>query len=211
MANCVWPGPSPGDEEFVAVANIDSDTGGRLLANWVMENTEPGQIIIVQGIVGQGFSEKIDEGFDGVISSDWEVVVREQGFFDPAAAVQIVETALQAHPDASIIIDYAAVMAGGISTFLQTNGIENITHLTSDIDEPLLDWFGTPYLAGTRYFSPADLGRLPTLELRKALEGGTPTFEVGIEQLMATAENIDQVIVDIPFNHPEFDEITTKL
>ncbi len=212
VGHALWPGPSTGDEFFTSVAALDSVAGGRLIGEWIVENTEPGQIIVSQGIVGQGFSERIDEGLDAVLEgTDWEIVVREQGFFDPAVAVEIVETGIQANPDVSIIIDYSASMAGGISSFLENNGIENITHLTSDIDDNLLQWFGTPYLAGTRYYSPAQTGLLPALEVRKAIEGGTPTFEQPIDQVIATADNIDQVIADNPFNYPEYNDITSNI
>ena len=75
--------------------------GGTLIGEYLKEKLPTGgKICVVQGIVGQGFSELIDQGLDAAIAgTDFEVVAREQGFFDRTKAVAVVETAFQANPD----------------------------------------------------------------------------------------------------------------
>ena len=121
--NCIWPGPSDADQFFDGVAELDSVEGGRLIGEYLKANATPGKIVVVQGVVGQGFSEKIDEGLDEVLAgTDFEVVVREQAFFDRTQAVGVVETAFQAHPDISIIVAYSASMSNGIAQWLKDQG-----------------------------------------------------------------------------------------
>ena len=208
VSNCLWAAPSDSDEFYVGVAALDSVEGGRLIGNWIVENVSGGgKICVVQGVVGQGFSERIDEGLDEVLAdTDFEVVTREQGFFDRATAVQVVETALQIDPDISIIVDYAAAMSNGISQWLSDQGRDDIVHITSDADAEMMEWITTPYLQATRYYSSAETGLIATQAVLAALAGDDVLFETPITQVMATAEDIDDVVAENPFFYDEFAE-----
>lgn len=200
VSNCLWPGPSSSDEFFVGVAALDSVEGGRLIGRWLVDNVEPGPIVVVQGVVGQGFSERIDEGLDEILDgTGFEVVVRQQGFFDRAQAVNVVQDAYIANPDIVAIVDYAATMSNGISAWMQDEGLDGIAHVTSDADEEMMSWITTPYLAATRYYSSAETGLIAARAVLTALDGGTPEFETPISQVIATAENIDAVVAANPF------------
>ncbi|MFT6391096.1 MAG: ribose transport system substrate-binding protein, partial [Ilumatobacter sp.] len=160
VGNCIWPGPSDADEFFNGVAEIDSVEGGRIIGRYLVEQLpEGGKIVVVQGVVGQGFSERIDEGLDEVLAgTNLEVVVREQGFFDRVGAVEVVQNAFTANPDIVAIVDYAAAMSNGICQWMEDERIENVLHVTSDADAEMVTWFGTPYLSATRYYSSAQTG-----------------------------------------------------
>jgi ribose transport system substrate-binding protein len=203
--NCIWPGPSEVDQYFVGVAEIDSVEGGRLIGEWLKENVEPGKIAVVQGVIGQGFSERIDEGLDEALEgTDFEIVVREQGFFDRTQAVGVVETAFQAHPDLAVIVAYSASMSNGIAQWLQDNGKEGVTHVSSDADEEMVSWMKTPYLQATRYYSSAQTGLIATTAVLQALAGETPEFRTKVDQVIATPETIDQLAEENPYMFMEF-------
>lgn len=203
---CIWPGPSESDKFFNGVARLDSVEGGRLLGNYLKEQLpDGGDIVVVQGVVGQGFSERIDEGLDEVLEgSGLEVVVREQGFFDRVQAVDVVQTAFQAHPDLVAIVDYAAAMSNGICTWMEDEGIDNVIHVTSDADEEMVGWLKTPYLNATRYYSSAETGLIATNAVLEVLGGGSPEFGIDISQVIATGDNIDQVSEDNPYMFFDF-------
>ncbi|WP_433496723.1 sugar ABC transporter substrate-binding protein [Sphaerimonospora sp. CA-214678] len=205
-ALALWAAPGPLDEYAEGVSFVDSIGGGTLIGNWLKENVRPGKVVVVQGVVGQGFSERIDQGLDAALAgSGFEIVVREQGYFDRSKAVGVVERALQAHPDVSVIVSYAAAMGDGIAAYLKQNDLTTITHVTSDADAEMLDWLGTPYLSATRYYSAAETGLLAAQAVRAALEGGTPTFENTVFQDMMTGENKDALIAKSPMNYPQFE------
>lgn len=206
VSNCLWAQPSDSDEFYAGVAALDSVEGGRMIGSWIVENVSGGgKICVVQGVVGQGFSERIDEGLDEALAdSDFEVVTREQGFFDRATAVQVVETALQVDPDISIIVDYAAAMSNGISQWLSDQGRDDIVHITSDADAEMMEWIKTPYLQATRYYSSAETGLIGTQAVLAALGGDEVEFETPITQVMATADDIDDVVEANPFFFEEF-------
>lgn len=208
VSNCLWAGPGETDELYVGVAALDSAEGGRMIGNWLIENVpDGGKICVVQGVVGQGFSERIDEGLDEVLADTaFEIVTREQGFFDRATAVQVVETALQVDPDITIIVDYAAAMSNGISQWLSDQGRDDIVHVTSDADAEMMEWIKTPYLLATRYYSSAETGLIGTQAVLAALAGEEVTFETAITQQMATADDIDDIVETNPFFYDEFAE-----
>jgi ribose transport system substrate-binding protein len=205
VGNALWPGEGEADEYFAGVASLDSVEGGRMIGEWLKENAEPGPVIVVQGIVGQGFSELIDEGLDEALEgSGFEVVVREQGFFARDTATEIVESGLQANPDVTAIVAYSASMSNGVAAYLKANAIENITHVSSDADDEMFEWLGTPYLAATRYYSAAQTGVLAAKAVRAVIEGNEPEFEGIVEQEIVTAENAEDVIAKNPYRYEEY-------
>ncbi|MHB1517245.1 MAG: sugar ABC transporter substrate-binding protein [Acidimicrobiales bacterium] len=203
--NALWPGPSSADKYFTAVADVNSVLGGQLIGNWLKANATPGKMIVVEGILGQGFSGHIDRGLnESLKGTNFQVVVRQQGFYSPATATSIVETGLQAHPDVNTIVTYSASMSDGVAAYLKSKGITNITHVASDCDETLVTYFGTPYLKATRYYSAAQTGLVVATAVRAALEGKPHNFNYPIKELIATAANIHQVIASDPFDYPQY-------
>lgn len=211
-ALAIWAAAGPIDAYADGVSALDSVAGGKMIGEWLIENGKPGKTIVVQGVVGQGFSERIDEGLDQALAgSGFDVVVREQGFFDRSKAIGVVERALQAHPDATTIVSYAAAMGDGIASYLQQNKIDGITHVTSDGDKEMLEWVQTPYLAASRYYSAAETGLIAGGIVRKVIEGKKPEFKNPIYQTMMTAETRDSVLNEHPMSYPEFDGVLNGL
>ena len=205
VGNALWPGESDADQYFAGVAALDSVQGGRMIGEWLIANATPGPVIVVQGIVGQGFSERIEEGLDAALEgSGFTVAVREQGFFARDTATTIVESGLQANPGVTAIVAYAASMSNGIAAYLESSGITGITHVSSDADEEMFTWLGTPYLAASRYYSAAQTGLLAAQAVLASLDGGDVTFDNAVDQVIVTAENADQVTTDNPYRYPEF-------
>lgn len=212
-ANSLWPGASDADKYFTAVAALDSVKGGTLIGEY-LKTTLPagGKICVVQGIVGQGFSELIDKGLDASIAgSKFKVVAREQGFFDRTKAVAVVETAFQANPDLAVIVAYSASMSDGIAQWLKDNGKDTVLHVSSDADEEMITWIKTPYLKASRYYSAAQTGLIAGQGLLKALKGEKPDFKTEVDQVMATADNIDDVVAKNPFVYAEFKDKVANL
>jgi ribose transport system substrate-binding protein len=211
-AVALWAAPGPLDQYVSGVSFVDSIGGGVMIGEWLKKNAKPGKVIVVQGVVGQGFSERIDQGLDQALAgTGFTVVVREQGYFDRAKAIGVVERALQAHPDTSVIVSYAAAMGDGIASYLKQQNITGITHVTSDADAEMLDWLGTPYLAATRYYSAAETGLLAAKTIRDVLEDGKPTFENKVFQEMMTPDNKDELLATSPLRYPEFDHVVKGL
>lgn len=205
VGNALWPGKGDADQYYAGVAALDSVEGGRMIGEWLKKNAKPGPVIVVQAIIGQGFSERIDEGLDAALSgSGFTVVVRDQGFFDRDKATKIVESGLQAHPDVTAIVAYSASMSNGIASFLKANNITTITHVSSDGDDEMFTWLGTPYLAADRYYSAAQTGLVVAEAVRAQLEGKEVTFSGTIAQSMVTKDTAQAAIDANPYRYKEF-------
>jgi ribose transport system substrate-binding protein len=210
--NALWPGKSSADKYFTGVAYVDSTKGGTLIGEYLKAHAKPGKVIVVQGILGQGFSEFIDKGLDASLAgTGFSVAVRQQGFYDRTKATNIVQTGLAAHPDATCIVTYSASMSDGVAQYLKSKNITSITHVASDCDEELVTWLKTPYCNATRYYSAAQSGLLAAKAVRAKLEGGTPTFLNNLTEEIATGSNIDAIRAADPFDYPQFASQTSSL
>jgi len=203
--NALWPGASAADKYFTGVAFVDSTKGGVLIGDYLKTNAKPGKMIVVQGILGQGFSEFIDAGLNSSLAgTKFDIVVRQQGFYSTTTAANIVETGLAAHPDVTAIVTYAASMGDGVASLLKSKGLSHITHVSSDCDETLVKWLKTPYCAATRYYSAAESGLKAATAVRAKLEGGSPIFLNRLKEEMVTGDTIDAERQSLPFDYPKF-------
>jgi len=205
MGNALWPGPSAADQDFAGVAALDSVAGGRMIGDWLKANSTPGPVVVVQGILGQGFSERIDQGLDASLAgSGFQVVVREQGFFEREKATTIVESALQAHPDARAIVSYSASMSNGIAALLKAKNLTNIAHVSSDGDDEMFTWLGTPYLRACRYYSAGQTGVLAAKAVRGVLEGHPEPFQGAVAQQVITGDTAKAAIAANPYRYAQY-------
>lgn len=203
--NALWPGPSSADKYFTSVAYVDDTQGGHMIGQYLKAHAKPGPLIVVEGILGQGFSEPIDAGLDAELKgSGFSVAVRQPGFFDRTKATNIVETGLQAHPDVTGIVTYSASMSDGVAQYLKSQNRTDLTHVASDCDQELVTWLKTPYCNATRYYSAAQSGLVVAKAVRAKLEGGSFAFKNVLNEVMATGASIDQVTGSDPFDYPQY-------
>jgi ribose transport system substrate-binding protein len=102
-------------------------------------------------------------------------------------------------------------MSDGIAQWLKDNGKDAVVHVSSDADEEMIGWLKTPYLKATRYYSAAQTGLIAGQGVLKALNGEKPEFKVNVDQVIATADNIDQVVADNPYIFEEFKDKVANL
>ncbi|AEA25385.1 MULTISPECIES: sugar ABC transporter substrate-binding protein [Pseudonocardia] len=199
-----WP-TKTADAPATAIAWADWTQKGRDMGEYIKAHARPGKLIVVQAILGQQYTELIDAGLDeSLAGSGFTVAVREQGFYDRTKATNIVQSGLQAHPDATGILTYAASMGDGVAQYLQSIKKSDVVHVSSDCDEEMLTWLRTPYLAATSFHSAAQSGLLVAQAVRTKIEGGSPTFLNELTLATATGDNIGDVIATTPFEYPEF-------
>ncbi len=199
-----WPVKTP-QKDFTAAAWADWTEKGRQMGDYVKSHARPGNVIVVQAILGQQYSELIDDGLNqSLAGTPYKIVVRDQGFYDRTKATNIVQTGLRAHPDATAVITYAASMGDGVAQYLQSINKTDVTHITSDCDEELLTWLKTPYCNAAAFHSAAQSGLLVARALRTKLAGGQPTYLNVLDQAIVTSANVDSVVQKTPFQYPAF-------
>lgn len=199
VATALSPGPGQGDKFFAGAVDTHSEDGGRQIGRW-LDETVTGEtgVIVVQGLLGQGVSEPLDRGLAeaiGATRGKLRVVFRGPGNLDGGEAVGVVRAGLAAHPNAKVVVDYAAVMGDAIAGYLRSAGKEDIVHITNEAGPATARWLRTPYLRATRYYSPADTGRKAVRIVLDALEAGdmqADPFSPGVDASIRTARDLSR-------------------
>jgi ribose transport system substrate-binding protein len=224
----IWFPVNPeADRVYYAALQLDTDRGGQLTVDFIgrEQGITRGKILEITGLDAQPFTEGYKAGIRRALKQypGLQVAASQQGFYTADGALKVLKPMLSAHPDAKVIIDYAAEMGVAIAQELQREGVRDVLHVTSDGNERMIPWLsrdGGAYLKGDRWFSPAEQGIAATRILRNKLERGEdPTTEnVGLEgwtvvpgsrdpivvttrQEMATAQNIERLP---PFGYPQY-------
>jgi ribose transport system substrate-binding protein len=163
VIDALYPGPNGNADKYYAGAiAYGGQAGGAMLASAAAKAApRGGQVIVVQGLLGQGASETLDRGLDATLARhpNLRVVARGPGGLTAAGALAMVRAAFASNPRANVVIDYGAVMGDAIAGFLQATGRRNVVHLTTGATPQTPRWLGTPYLKATLYWPAAEVGR----------------------------------------------------
>jgi ABC-type sugar transport system substrate-binding protein len=191
--NALYPGPGGQSDKFwAAVVSYGGEDGGNALARYVAQKApQGGEVIVVQGLPGQGASEPMDRGLDAGLAGhpNLRVVARGPGGLTADGALAVVRNAFAQHPNAKIVIDYNAVMGDAIAGFLRATGRRDVLHVTAGATPATGALLGTPFLNATLYWSAAEVGRTAAEALLSVVkdedEQGDP-FVHTIDQSMRT-------------------------
>jgi ribose transport system substrate-binding protein len=163
VMNALYPGPNGNADKYYAGAiAYGGEDGGALLASAAVRAApRGGQVVVVQGLLGQGATEPMDRGLDAALERhpNLRVVARGPGNLTASGALAMVRAAFAGNPRANVVIDYGAVMGDAIAEFLQATGRRNVVHLTAGATPQTARWLGTPYLKATLYWPAAEVGR----------------------------------------------------
>jgi ribose transport system substrate-binding protein len=131
----LYPGPGgAGDKFFAAAVDPGSEDAGRRVGDWLVRHVPGGgEVVVVQGLPGQGQSEQLDRGLDSALSghSRFRVVARGPGGLDGPDAVAMVKAALARHPRARIVVDYGGAMSEAIAAYLRASGRTDVVHVSA--------------------------------------------------------------------------------
>lgn len=205
VVNLAWAQPTSADEVYAARVQIDNLKGGRMIAEWLGENADPGEILVVEGAKGNEFNDQLLQGLrEGVaeLGAGWSIAGVEQGFYLRDRAITAAQNLMSAHPNAKIVVDFAAEMGVGIASYLEREGRRDVVHVTSDGNPEMASWMKKGYISAVRYYSSAEEGRIGTRLMLDALEGNRS----GITQVpmsMETPETIDGALESTPVCYPE--------
>jgi ABC-type sugar transport system substrate-binding protein len=210
-------GPGPLDPHIVGSVRQDARVAD--IAEWVVNNTDPCEVLLVPSVLGQGFSETytqtLEEAFEKFGGDKWKIVGAAEGRYDRFKSRAAVDGLLKEHPNAKIIIDYAAEMAIGIAQYLKANDRTDIVTITSDCTEEMVPWVKSGGVTATRYYSPAWHGLTGVQVLRKYLEEGgqkqLEAVEVPVADVIVTKDNIDEWVEKQPICYPEYFENVVRI
>lgn len=232
VANLWYPTSKEADSVYYAALQLKPGVGGKLVVDYIAKNQgiTSGQILEIIGLDAQPFSEGYKADIRRALQQypGLQVVASQQGLYTAQGAVKVLRPMLAAHPEAKVIIDYAAEMGDAIADELKRQKITNMLHITSDGNDrmtPLLSLDGGAYLKANRWYSPAEQGIVATRILRNKLERSADpsTANVALKGWDVEPGTKDPVIVNArqeletaknahglpPFGYSQFDSKIT--
>lgn len=203
-----WNPPATDGEEFVGKIYIDDPKGIEVTTDWVKENVDPTEVLLVYGAPGDPTSEAwadgITEAIDG-LGGGFKVVDKQPGMFDRTASQTAAENMFTAHPDAGLIIAYAAEMAIGVSNYLQRSGNGDVQLVSSDWSPEMEELMEEGKISADRYYSPAQQGILGIETLLKSVEeDGKYQGIVKVPNELTTGETMKAAVEKTPACYDEF-------
>ncbi|MBN1329952.1 MAG: sugar ABC transporter substrate-binding protein [Candidatus Heimdallarchaeota archaeon] len=109
--------PQPGDVEIASYIGGNGVYGGLLLGEWTADNFAEANVVVIEGIPGEGSNER----FDG-----WSVITKyypnikvldsQIADWDEGKALTVMENFLEAYPDIDLVIGLCDSMALGAIT-----------------------------------------------------------------------------------------------
>ena len=202
-----WASESPADDILVGRVRLNNVTGGKAIADWLSQNAEPGEVLLVQGFPGNEFSDDFDKGLaDGLASvgGGWKIVGKVPGQYLRDKAITAAQNLTTAHPNARVIVTSVAEMGVGVASFLQRKGAKDFTHVTSDGNAEMVDWMKKGFISADRYFSSATSGVMGAKMLRDYLENDKVTPPTDIPESMETPETIDAKVAEEPLAFDDY-------
>jgi ABC-type sugar transport system substrate-binding protein len=205
VVDVAWNSPSSGDKAYVARLQPDSVVGAKLVADWLAKNSKPGEIILVDSGVGDPSDNAFRKAFPAALHPGWKLVGTQGGFYARDKAITAFENLETAHPNARIVVDFAAEMGNGIASSLALHKQTNFVHVTSDGEPQMVPWFKNGFTTADRFYSSAEEGLQGVGLLRQNLEHGTVHPNViQSYQAMVTKANLAATLKAHPLCYPAF-------
>jgi ABC-type sugar transport system substrate-binding protein len=132
-------------------------------------------------------------GIEKALGPNWKIADIQPGNYVRSDSIDAVQTMLTAHPDAKVIVSYAAEMGVAVASYLKRAGRDDIVHVTSDSNHEMTSWMENGFIKADRYLSASQTGEMTTMMLRNFLEKNQKpaTFIVEQPQRMITAKDFE--------------------
>ncbi len=191
----VDPNVAQAGRDYVAFLGSDFVDQGRRAAEWLVENFEGENAVIVEleGTTGSSPANDRKKGFDDVIAGqdNMEIVASQSGDFARDQGRQVMETLLQAHPDVNVVYAHNDEMAIGAIQALELAGRkpgEDVTVVSIDGTRDALQAIIDGKMGVTVESSPF-FGPLACETMNRYAEGEQIEPWVQVEDRIFTSEN----------------------
>jgi galactofuranose transport system substrate-binding protein len=190
----VDPNVAKPGEDYVTFIGSDFVDQGRRAAEWLVEATGgKGTIIELEGTTGSSPANDRKKGFDDVIAQhpEMKIVASQTGDFARDKGRTVMETLLQAHPDATAVYAHNDEMAIGAIQALEAAGRkpgQDITVVSIDGTRDALQAIIDGKMGATVESSPF-FGPISCETMKKYAEGQPIEPWVKVEDRMFTKDN----------------------
>lgn len=194
VSNAGWFSPTPADSVWVGRLNVDVASGAQLIAEWIGDNTEAGEVVFVSGAPGLPTNDAFENALGPAIDAlggGWSLVGTEPGFYTKDGGIKAIENLMTAHPDAKIIVALSADMADGVAKWMTDNSRTGLTVISGDSNLALVPNMEAGLIQADLYWGPAEQGQSATDLLLSYLSTGQA--ETDITPIPISIETLDTV------------------
>ncbi len=203
-----WNEGDPADDLYAGRLRYNYTRDTQLIADWLKDNVDPGvETVIVQGAPGNPTSDQFDlvEEKINALGNGWKVVGKTPGQYLRDKSITAAENLFTANPKTKVVITAAAEMGVGVASYLERKGLDDVTHVTTDGNEEMVDWMKKGFISSSLFLSSGTQGAMGGDLMRKRLEENAPNADpVDIPMSMETAETIDKALEEQPMSFEEF-------
>jgi ABC-type sugar transport system substrate-binding protein len=144
VSNLWFPIGEEADSVWFAATEVDNDLSGKLVLDYIAKEKgiTSGKILEITGLDAQPLSQGYKRGLRKYLAPypELEVVASQQGLYTADGALKVLKPMLSAHPDAKVILSYAAEMGVAIAQELKRQGRTDMLHITSDGNDRAIEW-----------------------------------------------------------------------
>jgi protein TorT len=206
----------------VAVLNpiAEAETAGKVFADNVIMGQQtgdylashmggkPAKVVAFPGPAGSGWAEQFLTGFKNSIGKHSNVQLLEEKFGDSGVAVQLglIQNALQAHPDMTVIWGTAATAEAAIGAVAEANRPDMLI-MSSYENQAMLDLLKSGKTLGFATQFPVLQGRISVDMAVRALEQQSLMEFAMPKPVMVSADNIGTLDMSGVLAPPDFEAV----
>ena len=172
---------------------LNSVEAAGMVADYCIENSEPGKVAILEGVSGNTSSIDRVNGFKDVVeAAGFEVVASQPGNWDKNEAYNVTQNILTANPDISVIWACSSLMGMGAIQAIEDLGMTgqiDVYDFHCEADDIAAIKAGT--LCATLRYPTAEWAELAVDTAMSLIDGEDVPEEVFTEVMVVTPENDD--------------------
>jgi len=187
---------------IVGFATTDNVQVGGTGAAYIIENTEPGQVAIIEGKAGNASGEDRKQGAeDAFLAAGYEIVSSQPADWDRNKALDVATNIISQYPDLEAFYCANDTMALGVQEAVENAGLADQIMVvgTDGIPDAFIS-VADGRMAATVAQDPAQIGVVCFNMLLEAVQAGNagsadaePAFQY-VDSVLISPENVDQYV-----------------
>jgi ABC-type sugar transport system substrate-binding protein len=184
-------------KDTAGVMQMDAESSGKVLGDWIAKNVAQGDIAIVSGLLGRGEVELYVKGFrEGIASNPkLKIVAEAPADWNRQKAMEVTSQILTAHPDVKAIFVNNEDMTVGASIAIERAGKGAVVKVVSMNGSPEAPSLIRAKKLAVTYANPPSVASVLALRLLLGVIDGkvAPGKYYDVPTLLVDAHNVDEI------------------
>ncbi len=178
-----------------SLVGLNSAEAAGMVAEYCVENSEPGKVAILEGLSGTNASIERSEGFQEVVEkSGFEVVASQPANWDKNEAYNVTQNILTANPEVSVIWAASSLMGMGAIQAIEDMGMsDQIDVYDFDCEADDINAIKEGKLCATLRYPSKEWAALAVDTALSLAKGEKVDKEIFAEVFVITPDNVDTI------------------